>query len=129
MLRRLLPICVALLLWGCNNSTSLDRGPTAASDPGLSPAESEVAHLLKTTSPFPFDFDLEDVAGNRVSKSDLAGKVLIVDIWGTWCPPCRMEIPHFVALNRKYNNQGLAIVGLIRERTRNKKQETDLVRE
>jgi thiol-disulfide isomerase/thioredoxin len=129
MLRRLLLVCVALLLWGCNNSTSLDRGRAAAPDPSLSPAENEVAHLLKTTTPFPFDFDLIDVAGNKVSKSDLAGKVLIVDFWGTWCPPCRREIPHFVALNRKYHDQGLAVVGLNSEQTRDKEQAAGLVRE
>jgi thiol-disulfide isomerase/thioredoxin len=129
MFRPLFLICVALLLWGCNNSTSLDRGRGAATpDKGLSPAD-EVAHLLATNTPFPLDFDLEDVAGNRLSKADLAGKVLIVDLWGTWCGPCRMEIPHFVALSRKYQDQGLAVVGLNSEQTRDKTRAAGLVRE
>jgi len=154
MVRRLLLIPVALLLWGCNNSNSLDRGRSAASsDKGVLPADSaaesdkgmspdgaatasngvsladEVAHLLASNKPFPFDFDLEDVAGNKLSKSDLAGKVLIVDLWGTWCPPCRMEIPHFVALSRKYKDQGLAVVGLNSERTPDKNKAAALVRD
>ena len=130
MLRRLLLICVALPLWGCNNATSLERGRSAAApDAGLSSAEIEVAHLLEANSPFEFDFDLEDVSGNRLSKADLAGKVLIVDLWGTWCPPCRMEIPHFVALNKKYQDQGLAIVGLNSEQTRDKAKAARLVQE
>lgn len=122
-------MCVAMLLWGCNNSTSLERGRGAATpDDGLSPAD-DVAHLLKTNIPFSFDFNLEDVAGNRLSKAELTGKVLIVDLWGTWCPPCRMEIPHFVALSRKYQDQGLAVVGLNSERIRDKDKANRLVRD
>ena len=130
MLRRLVFMCLALALWGCNNSTSLERRRgTAAPDAGLSTAEQEVAHLLDANIPFEFDFDLEDVSGNRLSKADLAGKVLIVDLWGTWCPPCRDEIPHFVTLNRKYQDQGLAVIGLNSEQTRDKVKAVRLVRE
>jgi thiol-disulfide isomerase/thioredoxin len=45
------------------------------------------------------------------------------------CPPCRMEIPHFVDLNRKYRDQGLAIVGLNSEQTRDKAKAARLVRD
>ncbi len=61
---------------------------------------------------FPFDFALPDLDGETVTKADYEGKVLIVDIWGTWCPPCRMEIPHFVELHEKYKDQGFDIVGI-----------------
>jgi thiol-disulfide isomerase/thioredoxin len=61
---------------------------------------------------FDFDFDLKDVNGKSVSKARFAGKILIVDIWGTWCGPCRMEIPHFIALHKEFGEKGLQIVGL-----------------
>jgi thiol-disulfide isomerase/thioredoxin len=129
MFRRLLLICVALVLWGCNNSTSLERGRSAAGpDAGLSPREMDVAQLLESNTPFEFEFELKDVAGNRLSKADFSGKVLIVDLWGTWCGPCRMEIPHFVALHRKFQDQGLAIVGLNIEQARDEAQAAALVR-
>ncbi|MFH1714738.1 MAG: TlpA disulfide reductase family protein [Elusimicrobiota bacterium] len=44
--------------------------------------------------------------------SSLKGKVIILDFWATWCPPCRMEIPGFVELQNKYKEQGLEIVGV-----------------
>jgi thiol-disulfide isomerase/thioredoxin len=67
---------------------------------------------IAAQKPFEFDFSLPDVDGKIVSKKDFAGKVLIADIWGTWCPPCRQEIPHFVDLLKKYESRGLRIVGI-----------------
>lgn len=65
---------------------------------------------------FEFDFDLVDVNGKKISKADLNGRVAIVDIWGTWCPPCRQEIPAFVKLQDKYSQWGFQMVGLNQER-------------
>ncbi len=61
-------------------------------------------------------FGLKDINGKELKKKDYEGKVLVIDVWGTWCPPCRMEIPHFVKLQRTYRDQGLAIIGLTWER-------------
>jgi thiol-disulfide isomerase/thioredoxin len=68
--------------------------------------------LLAEQKPFDFDFTLPNLDGKKVSKKDFAGKILIVDIWGTWCGPCKMEIPHFIALHKKYQKDGLEIVGI-----------------
>lgn len=61
---------------------------------------------------FPFDFQLTDIDGKELKLADYRGKVVIVDIWGTWCPPCRAEIPSFVKLQEKYGPDGLQIIGL-----------------
>jgi thiol-disulfide isomerase/thioredoxin len=92
-------------------------------------AETEVAQLFEENEPFEFTFALEDIAGNKLSKAELAGKVLIVDIWGTWCPPCRMEIPHFVALDKEYREKGLQIVGLNQERGEDDAENIKMVKE
>jgi thiol-disulfide isomerase/thioredoxin len=50
--------------------------------------------------------------GRRARGSDFLGKVLILDFWATYCPPCRDEVPHLIALQRRYGAQGLHVVGL-----------------
>ncbi|HEY6838268.1 MAG TPA: TlpA disulfide reductase family protein [Geobacteraceae bacterium] len=46
------------------------------------------------------DFTLKDLAGNDVHLKDLQGKVVLVNFWATWCPPCRSEIPSMMKLNQ-----------------------------
>jgi len=58
------------------------------------------------------DFVLNDIDGNEVKLADFEGKVLIVDFWATWCPPCVKEIPAFCELYRTYKDKGLVIVGI-----------------
>lgn len=79
-------------------------------------ARERAKELLAANKPFPFDFALRDVEGKPVSLADYKGKVTIVDVWGTWCPPCRMEIPHFVKLYERFHDRGLEIVGVNFER-------------
>jgi DsbE subfamily thiol:disulfide oxidoreductase len=55
---------------------------------------------------------LEDVNGKKVSSDQFDGKVVVIDFWATWCPPCRAEIPGYIELQKKYGDQGLAIVGI-----------------
>jgi thiol-disulfide isomerase/thioredoxin len=58
------------------------------------------------------DWQLKDLDGKPVKLSDFKGKVLILNFWATWCPPCRKEIPTFVSLQKQYAPKGLAIVGV-----------------
>jgi cytochrome c biogenesis protein CcmG/thiol:disulfide interchange protein DsbE len=57
-----------------------------------------------------YGFTLLD--GRRMKMADYAGKVVVLDFWATFCPPCREEIPHLIELQRRYGSEGLNIVGL-----------------
>ena len=74
--------------------------------------------LLISCSEFPrpaVDFFVKSTDGRRVLLSKLKGKVVVLNFWATWCPPCREEIPGFIEVYEKYRNQGLEIVGLSTE--------------
>jgi len=58
------------------------------------------------------DFTLSSTDGNRVRLSDYRGKVVLLDFWATWCPPCRAAIPHVVQLQNKYRADGFAVLGM-----------------
>jgi thiol-disulfide isomerase/thioredoxin len=57
------------------------------------------------------DFTVTDLEGRPLSSSDLKGKVVLMNFWATWCPPCRAEIPDLIALQEKYRDN-LIVVGI-----------------
>ncbi len=65
------------------------------------------------------DFTLSSVNGEDVSLSDYKGKVVIVDFWATWCPPCRKGIPDLISLQNEYKDKVKVIgISLDRENTK-----------
>jgi peroxiredoxin len=58
------------------------------------------------------DFSLSDINGKQINLSEFRGKVIILDFFASWCPPCRQEVPDFVELQKTYGSDGLAIVGV-----------------
>lgn len=58
------------------------------------------------------EFALQDIEGKMRNISEWDGKVLLVNFWATWCPPCKKEIPAFMELQEKYAEQGFQIIGV-----------------
>ncbi|HYA36819.1 MAG TPA: TlpA disulfide reductase family protein [Candidatus Methylomirabilis sp.] len=58
------------------------------------------------------DFSLPDLTGKKHSLSEWRGKVIVLNFWATWCPPCREEIPLFIALQKRYGSGGVQLLGV-----------------
>lgn len=58
------------------------------------------------------DFQLPDMDGNLQSSTNWKGKVLLVNFWATWCPPCRKEIPAFLDVMKTHGDRGFQVVGI-----------------
>jgi len=58
------------------------------------------------------DFSLQDLNNRTVRLSDYSGKVIILNFFATWCPPCKAEIPYFIELLDEYGDKGLAVIGV-----------------
>jgi thiol-disulfide isomerase/thioredoxin len=57
-------------------------------------------------------FTLADLSGNKVSLSDFKGHPMLINFWGTYCPPCKIEMPWLQEFSKKYAPDGLQIIGI-----------------
>lgn len=95
-----------LATMGCSPKSEEKASVSRAGAPQVQP----VAALPKLgTAP---DWKLVDLNGAAVSSDQFKGKVVVIDFWATWCPPCRAEIPGYIDLARKYGKDGVVIVGI-----------------
>ena len=62
------------------------------------------------------DFTLTNQHGEQVSLSDYRGKVVVLNFWATWCPPCKAEVPGFNRMYEEYQDDGLVILGVSLDR-------------
>lgn len=58
------------------------------------------------------DFELKSTEDKVVKLSDFKGKVVIIDFWATWCPPCRRGIPDLVAIKNEFGKKGVEVIGI-----------------
>ncbi len=88
----------------------------------------EIREEMAEFQSYPFSFRLTAVDGETVSTESMQGKVGIVDFWGTWCPPCRMEIPHFIHLTETFADD-LEIVGLNYQEQGTEEEQAEQIRD
>ena len=58
------------------------------------------------------DFTLIDLDGNQLSLSDFRGKMVFINFWATWCPPCRAEMPEMEAIHQEYKAEDVIVIGV-----------------
>jgi peroxiredoxin len=85
-------------------------GPSAWVDGAAAASSNEVCDAGGKAANL--DFTVKDMNGKSVALSSFKGKVIVLDFWATWCPPCKAEIPGFVELQEAYGSQGLQVVGV-----------------
>jgi peroxiredoxin len=73
------------------------------------PADSKTLSLIDQPRP---DFSLQDTNDKLHDIKEWDGKVILLNFWATWCPPCRREIPAFISMYDKYHDKGFMIVGV-----------------
>ena len=68
--------------------------------------------VCKAESQANLDFTIKDMNGANVRLADYKGKVIVLNFWATWCPPCKAELPGFIELYDQYKDKGLVILGV-----------------
>ena len=90
-------LVVGCFFQGCSSSPTLVRAASVKPDKERHEAP---------------DFALKDADGKTVRLSEYRGKVVLLDFWATWCPPCKLEIPWLIDIERKNKNRGFEVLGV-----------------
>jgi len=99
-------LVLAALVAGCRKQAGQEASGAAQT------AGAALQHGQTGGLPQAPDFDLLDLDGNHVRLSDYRGKVVVLDFWATWCPPCRRALPHLQQLSDQYADQGIVVIGI-----------------
>ncbi len=104
------------------NGAARNSGAPNPAPPARNPAPAPMTVLPASV----IDAELKAVTGAPIKLSNYAGKVLLVNLWATWCGPCRQETPELVKLHKEFRSQGVEVVGLS---TEDPEDSADAVRE
>jgi len=76
-----------------------------------------------------YNFSLPDTSGNMVSMKDFKGKVVLVDVWATWCGPCKAQFPFLREIEEEYaNNKDIVFVGISLDKVEVKQKWKDMIK-
>jgi thiol-disulfide isomerase/thioredoxin len=87
----------------------LERGPSEENEES---AKGFIANPVRARKRLVPDFELVTLAGDSLTAEHLRGKALLLDFWGTWCPPCVAAIPSLISLSRREKDEPFVIVSI-----------------
>lgn len=97
-------------LTGCGDTSANTSTSSSATKPSANSAGKSAGYPKLASALAESEFEL--VEGGKFKITEKKGKVLMLNIWGTWCGPCRQEMPHLVEMQAKYKDQGFEVLGL-----------------
>jgi peroxiredoxin len=109
-----------LAAFGASSCNSNDPPPSAnvpsanSSGPGSAP-NARVTSGLISLPRLVLDAENKATTGTPIKLANYSGKVLFVNLWATWCGPCRLETPELVKLNKEFQSRGVEMIGLSTE--------------
>jgi thiol-disulfide isomerase/thioredoxin len=96
----------------CNSLDERAKKPVIKASPGAPTTSAPVQPVVPAAV---LSAELKSVNGSPIRMSNYSGKVLIINLWATWCGPCRIETPELVRLHKEYRSKGVEVVGLSTE--------------
>jgi thiol-disulfide isomerase/thioredoxin len=109
-------IVLALLAaFGVTSCNSNDPEPPGPANTSKSTTSAGVEASVLTVPAVVLDTELKSTNGEPIKLSNYSGKVLVLNLWATWCGPCRNETPELVRLYKEYQSQGVEVVALTTE--------------
>ena len=98
-----------------DNLTATQNAKPKVSITTSKPATGQQQPQLQVVPAVAWDTQIQAVGGGSFKLSDYKDKTVVLDLWATWCGPCRAEIPHLVELHREYANKNVEVIGLTTE--------------
>lgn len=98
-----------------NNAKGGKPVVTVTQQRGQQPAPPPNGAQGDTLSPEVMNAEIETLEGKTIRLADYKNKVIVLDLWATWCGPCRLEIPHLVDMSKEYASKGVEVIGLTTE--------------
>ena len=98
----------------CNSNDVTPTTSNRTTPPGP-PAGNAPGSALAALPPNVLEAELRAADGRQIRLSDYSGKVLLVNLWATWCGPCRLETPELVKLHKEFQSRGVELIGLSTE--------------
>lgn len=123
MNKRIISIAAAAAIAGFAGFWLSQKTPTTPATPAVTvdkPQQTYISHknIVLGKKPVRPEFSMPDRYNKVRNIKEWHGKIILLNFWATWCPPCRKEMPAFIELQKKYGSQGFQIVGVALDETK-----------